>query len=192
MNPSSWIQTFTGRQFHPLAPRVEDLDIYDIAHALALTSRYNGHTLSYYSVAEHSVLVSRHVDPEYAREGLLHDAAEAYIGDMVRPLKRQPEMAAFVKAELDIERCVAEKFNLRTDPVTIAAWKSIDDRILVDEISVLMSNPVMQLERHQGKDPVGAEILCYTPERAEILFLTRFWELFPEHRPFGDIDFEIA
>lgn len=176
----TWIQTYSGGKFWPLDPRADELDIVDIACALSRVCRYAGHTRRFYSVAEHSVLVSRHVDPEYAREALMHDASEAYIGDMTRPLKRQPQMAAFVEAEAAIERCVAEKFGLRTDPEAVAAWKSIDDRILVDEITELMHDPQMQLARHINKQPVGAEILAYPPERAEVLFLARFGELFPE------------
>lgn len=179
-----WIQTSTGRKFYPLAPKVEDLDILDIARGLAMTCRYGGQTArSFYSVAEHCVLVSRHVPPEYAREGLMHDTAEAYIGDMVRPLKHQPEMYEFRKAESAIEQCVAEKFGLRTDPDALAAVKNIDDRILLDEFHALMARPDLYLEPGgwtDGLEPVGAEILGYSPERAEILFLARFGELFPE------------
>jgi hypothetical protein len=178
----TWIQTYTGVKFDVLNPRVEDVDVLDIARGLALTCRYNGQTAhGYYSVAEHSVLVSRHVNPEYAREALMHDAAEAYVGDVVRPLKRLPEMRGYVEVEARIERVIAEKFGLRTDPATIAAWKTIDDRILVDEIGALMRDPVMQLQRHQGKQSVGAEVMCYSPERAQLLFLARFGELFPEY-----------
>ena len=188
-----WMQTFTGRQFYPLAPRAEDIAIEDVAHGLAMTCRYGGHTKHFYSVAEHCVLVSRHVPPEFAREGLLHDTAEAYIGDMVRPLKYQDAMLEFRKAEAAIERCVAERFALRTDPEALAAVKEIDDRILVDEISALMPRPELYLNPGgDGKGgtlgklaPLGAEILGYTPERAEVLFLLRFYELFPEHRPPG-------
>lgn len=179
-----WIQTSTGKKFFPLAPRVEDLDIRDIARGLAMTCRYGGQTArSYYSVAEHCVLVSRHVAPEFAREGLLHDSAEAYIGDMVRPLKHQPEMSEFRRAETVIERCVAEKYGLRTDTESLRAVKLVDDRILLDEMRALMHTPELYTEPGgwtEGLSPLGAEILGYSPERAEVLFLARFGELFPE------------
>lgn len=182
----AWMQTSTGRKFWPLAPRVEDLDIADIARGLAMTCRYGGQTANaYYSVAEHCVLVSRHIAPEFAREALLHDSSEAYIGDMVRPLKHQPEMLEFRRAEAAIEVCVAEKFGLRTDPATLAAVKDVDDRILVDEIRALMRRPELYLEPGgwlAGLGPLGAEIMGYSPERAEVLFLLRFCELFPEYR----------
>ena len=83
-----WIQTFSGGCFWPLDPRSSEVDIHDIAQSLAMTPRYRGHTVRFYSVAEHSVLVSRAVPPEYALWGLLHDAAEAYTADIPSPLKR--------------------------------------------------------------------------------------------------------
>ena len=74
-----WIQTYTGRQFWPLDPRIEDIDIHDIAHALSHQCRYSGHCLRFYSVAEHSVLLSHHVAGEHMLWALLHDAWEAYL-----------------------------------------------------------------------------------------------------------------
>lgn len=83
-----WILTFSGERFYPFSPAPEEVKTKDIAHALANICRFNGHTRGFYSVAAHSVHVSRLVPPEFALEALLHDAAEAYVGDMVRPLKR--------------------------------------------------------------------------------------------------------
>lgn len=182
---SIWTQTYTGRKFHPIDPNPLEVHIEDIAHALAHICRYGGHVKRHYSVAEHSVLVSQFVHPDFAREALLHDAAEAYIGDMVRPLKRA--MQAFKDAEAKVEAAVAQAFGLRTDEVTIAAWKEIDDRILIDETNELMANPGLYCEYDWFAKmvPLGAEILGYTPERAEQLFLLRFWELFPERCPPG-------
>lgn len=186
--------TYTGQRFDPLRPDAASIHILDIARGLAMACRYRGMLKSYYSVAEHSVLVSRHCDPEYAREALLHDAAEAYIGDMIRPLKHCPEMRPFVEAELKIEAVIAQVFGLRTDPTTIAAWKSIDDRILVDEISTLSPHPEMYWDRSwlQHVAPVGAEILAYPPERAEVLFLARFGELFPEFVDAAKLKVEVS
>src|SRR5262245_27549306 len=104
-----WMQTISGRKFWPLDPRPEEVCIEDIGHALSLVCRFGGHCHTFYSVAEHSVRVSllaedmakssAHWTDENIRmialSGLLHDAAEAYIGDMVRPLKRQPQMVSF-------------------------------------------------------------------------------------------------
>lgn len=87
-----WIQTYTGRKFWPLSPRGNDVDIMDIAHALAMKCRFTGHCRSFYSVAQHSVLVSYVVaqmggSAEAQLYGLLHDAAEAYLPDIAQPIK---------------------------------------------------------------------------------------------------------
>ena len=81
--PDAWLQTFTGRQFWPLEPDPADVCIEDIAHALSMLCRYGGHSLRFFSVAEHSVLVAT----QTGLHGLLHDAAEAYVLDLPRPLK---------------------------------------------------------------------------------------------------------
>ena len=82
-----WIQTSSGQVFYPLDPRPEEIHIEDIAHSLSMQCRFLGHCRDFYSVAEHSVRVARELPPELQKWGLLHDAAEAYLGDMVRPLK---------------------------------------------------------------------------------------------------------
>src|ERR1700744_4853571 len=87
---NGWIQTFTGKKFSPLAPRPEDVDIRDIAHALAMKCRFNGHCSPFYSIAEHSVRVSWLLEQQGKREalwGLMHDAADAYLPDLGAPIK---------------------------------------------------------------------------------------------------------
>lgn len=83
-----WLQTYSGRQYWPLDPSPDDVSIDDIAHHLAMICRYCGACSRHYSVAEHSVYVSRLVPPELALPALFHDAAEAYCNDIVRPVKR--------------------------------------------------------------------------------------------------------
>ncbi len=88
-----WMQTFTGRQFHPFIPDPETVCIEDIAHSLSFTCRYRGHCRDFYSVADHSVRVcdvsqqSVHAATALHRYALLHDAAEAYLFDAVAPSK---------------------------------------------------------------------------------------------------------
>lgn len=83
----SWIQTYTGRKFDLIAPTADMICLRDIAHALAHLCRFTGHTKRFYSVAEHSIWVSQRVPAEHALSGLLHDATEAYLGDVSTPLK---------------------------------------------------------------------------------------------------------
>lgn len=84
---SPWIQTNGGRRFSLDHVKPELIDIEDIAHALSQLCRFNGHTREHYSVAQHCALVSQNVPPEHALVGLLHDAHEAYVGDMTSPMK---------------------------------------------------------------------------------------------------------
>lgn len=97
---TTWMHTYTGRRFDLAAPKPEDVSKSDIAHALAYSSRFNGHTPQFYSIAEHSIHVSR-VAGNLSRGlghcglavrlvrlyGLLHDAHEAYTGDIIRPMQ---------------------------------------------------------------------------------------------------------
>lgn len=85
----TWIQTYRGHRFDFSMMHKEPLDIEDIAHALSQVCRFGGHCREFYSVAQHSVYVSQLVGPRHSLVGLLHDATEAYMGDMVSPLKRR-------------------------------------------------------------------------------------------------------
>ncbi len=82
-----WITTYTGKKFHYLDPQRDEVDIRDIAHALALTCRFGGHCGGYYSVAEHSIRVANIVRQGVKLHALLHDAGEAYCPDIPRPIK---------------------------------------------------------------------------------------------------------
>lgn len=108
---SPFIRTFTGKKFNLLDPSPEDIDIRDIAHALSLINRFTGHTIKPYSVSEHCLHVSREVPPEYALQGLLHDAAEAYINDLSSPLKRQYFMAGYVEVQHTLEYAIMQRFK---------------------------------------------------------------------------------
>lgn len=83
-----WGQSASGRPFWACDPRPEDIHLDDIVHALSHQCRYGGHCSKFYSVLEHSVLVSLVVPKEHARDGIGHDFTEAYVVDVPRPLKR--------------------------------------------------------------------------------------------------------
>jgi len=104
MDTKTWRQTYTGGAFDLLSPRAEDVSIQDIAHSLSNLCRYNGHSLRHYSVAEHSVLVATyaqavlHKSPVEILHALLHDAGEAYTGDIATPMKEAvPALRPFLK-----------------------------------------------------------------------------------------------
>lgn len=107
-----WIETYTGAKFYPLDPRPGDININDIAHALSNICRFTGHVSEFYSVAQHSVMVSNLVSSQYAKWGLMHDASEAYICDVARPLKLSEPMKPYRQIEKRIMMVVAEKFGL--------------------------------------------------------------------------------
>ena len=129
MSSPDFIQTFTGIKFHFLDPRPEEIAITDIAHALANQCRFNGHTKWFYSVAQHSVLVAEQVakrtkDRLIIRQALLHDAAEAYIGDLVQPLKHCGKLDAFREIE---EKILCRIFANYGVPVTLDSVVSACD-----------------------------------------------------------------
>lgn len=107
----NWIQTYKSKQFFPMDPRPEDIDLLDITHSLSNVCRFNGHVKSFYSVAQHCVLVSNLLaDKELRLWGLFHDAAEAYLSDIPRPIKPLlPEYGVFEERLL---KAIAVKFNL--------------------------------------------------------------------------------
>lgn len=108
-----WIETASGEKFYPLDPDPSEINPWDIAHALANICRWGGHCKTFYSVAQHSLWVSKLVSPENRKWALLHDAAEAYIGDMVWPLKHYGDFAAeFRAAEQRIMAAICERFHL--------------------------------------------------------------------------------
>lgn len=167
-----WMQTYTGRQFFPMDPRSEDIDVADIAHALSMQCRYNGHVRRFYSVAEHCVLMSRVVSPENALWALLHDATEAYVGDMIRPLKLH--MPDFQAAEDQVMLAIAEKFGI--DPEMPDEVHEVDARILLDERAALMSAPAADWGLNDLR-PLGIDIPAWPPARAETAYLVRLDEL---------------
>lgn len=113
----SWIQTYCGERFLLIAPHQGHVWLADIAHALSLQCRFNGHSRAFYSVAQHSVLVASLAPPELRLEALLHDAAEAYLGDVVTPLKEFLEhLAPGVRSlEEAILGAVHRRFGLTCD-----------------------------------------------------------------------------
>lgn len=168
---NGYIRTYKDVEFYFNNPTIDMIDLEDIAHSLSLQCRYNGHIKKYYSVAEHSVWVSKIVDPKYAMFGLMHDAPEAYIGDMVAPLKIM--MDKFIEIDDQILELVASKFNFEINPESKKAVKEADYIMFVTEIRDLRN---FHTERHEYK-PLKQKVKGLSPKKAKQLFLDRYHEL---------------
>jgi hypothetical protein len=169
-----WMQTFTGLAFYPMDPRVEDIRIQDIAHSLGMICRYGGHVKRFYSVAEHCVLMSQAVAPENALWALLHDATEAYVGDMVRPLKHQ--LPEYMAAEDRIMGLIATRFGLTGSMP--AEVKEADNRILLNERAALLGpRPQAWHRAIEALDPLPVVIRGWSPRTAESEYIARWAEL---------------
>lgn len=169
-----WAQIYSGKKFWPLDPKPEEVDLKDIAHSLALQCRFNGHTNSFFSIAQHSVLVSKIVSPEQALAGLFHDAAEAYTGDIVSPLKRflPPE---FKEIEMAIEKVIFEHFGIKN--VNHIEIKRADKIALFTERRDVMSKSPAIWNDEGLFEPYPEKIIPLGPEEAEKEFLERYEEL---------------
>lgn len=168
-----WMQTFSGEMFWPLDPKPEEVHIEDIAHALSLVCRYGGHAKFHYSVGQHSILASRMVDEDFALQALLHDAAEAYIGDMIRPVKRY--ITDFQGIEDAILRAVGERFGVELVDLPKEV-KEADERMLATEVLYIRGKPpvpwtLKALPYH------GVSIEKWVPLETETRFLRSFYAL---------------
>lgn len=169
-------RTYKGHIIHPLAPDPNAVDIDDIARSLSQQCRFLGHTQSFYSVAQHSVLVSEAVPHEDALWGLLHDASEAYLCDLPAPIKREPEMATYRVAEERVMACIAFKFGFPSEmPASVA---EADKILLATEFRDVTSvDDLNWIVDECGCRPWHKRITAWPPAVAEDRFLTRFREL---------------
>ncbi len=129
-----WITTFTGVKFHYRKPVFDEICIEDIAHHLSLLCRFTGACSQFYSVAEHSIRVSRVVSTQMKLSALLHDAAEAYINDISRPVKYSHKLDETEKAIMDV---IAKKYKIVPNAPEI---KEADDILIATEARDLMPN----------------------------------------------------
>lgn len=158
--PRCWVRTYTGRKFFPLDPRPEDVNIFDIAHALSNMCRFGGHVREFYSVAEHSVRVSlrlRQMGESIAVQlwGLLHDAGEAYLFDACRPVKVvMPELSTI---EGRIMLAICDHFEL--PPIPSHAVHQADNELLVTEARDLLPRGVEEWEGIDRYPPPLKEVI---------------------------------
>ena len=201
-----WCQTFTGKKVDIFYPTSEMVDIEDIAHSLSMTCRFGGHCRDFYSVAEHSVLVERigrdalHcIVPRLGMLLLLHDAAEAYIGDVITPIKRgfreilcnETRSGGMISKSPveDLEDrwllAIGQAFGLGEDLLGKGSWSDIvkraDSCALASEVMTLF-HPVQSSWWEVCEPPKNlSEVLfikCWPPAEARRRFLGRFRVLY--------------
>lgn len=173
-----WMQLQSGMRYWPLDPRPDDFCIEDIAHALSNICRWGGHVDKFYSVAQHSVLVAAQARKGLQMEALLHDAAEAYTGDIPRPLKRAMgndavSLRSYSTIEAATHKAICVKFGV--NPVMADEIKQIDDRITVDERLSLFSNLHREEDwMFRNSERIGIAIRPIPPQAARELFMTAY------------------
>jgi uncharacterized protein len=170
----AWIQTYSGGQFHILDPQQDEILITDIGHALAMQCRFTGHVRRFYSVAEHCVHGSKLVPQKDALWFLLHDASEAFITDINRPLKHFTGIGIeYLPVEAKIMEAICQKFRLPIEePPSV---KKADNAMLFAEKEQLLA-PLQWDQEWQGK-AADIKVKCWSPEVAEVEFLHRYYEL---------------
>jgi hypothetical protein len=146
------IRTFTGKELNPFELKPEDVVIEDIAHSLACLNRFCGHTSRPISVGQHSVYVARLCEgTRFEMKALLHDAAEAYFGEITRWIKRMPQFAAYREVEEAAQAMIWKKFGCTSDgmeePIRVA------DRLMV---------------RYEGLKGFGPEFKIDDPDYPDI------------------------
>lgn len=173
--PTGEILTSTGLYVTPLDMQAEMVDIRDIAHHLSMLCRFTGAVSHFYSVAQHSVLVAELLwswgaSDEVAFAGLMHDAAEAYIGDMAGPLKDDRDYArVYREVEEELEAVIATKYGVLYPFPDVV--KRADKQMYLLERHWLMPHNGVPVE---GEETPGGLIVPWEPELAEQMFLGVF------------------
>jgi len=187
------LTTFGRKRYNFINPTVDAISIHDIAHSLSLLCRYNGHTPQFYSVAEHSVLVSRILPDDLALVGLLHDATEAYVGDMSRPCKKSLRFINWASnpmtgppqddcsSDYDMLESIAwgvicERFGLQQGQYPEAV-RDADMVVCANEIAVMGWEDVALSQYFDAPFDRG-KIKFLSSECAEELFLDRWRDLY--------------
>jgi uncharacterized protein len=166
------LNTVSGKAIHVKNPHVANIDINDIAAALSKICRFGGHCKEFYSVAQHSVIVMAMAPPIMQFEALMHDAAEAYLGDVIRPVKR-----SIGREYHDLEQiwndAIARKFIFDWQHMSLV--KGYDDAALELEIDFLMYGAIDKWKEKMRKLDLPVALL--SPKDAEKLFIEKFWVL---------------
>ena len=174
-----YLQTVSGRWVNPFEPDPAQLDAGDIARALANQCRFGGHSRVFYSVAQHCVIVSRVVearggDVEDVFAALMHDAGEAYLGDMPHPIKHRSELgAAFRDAEARLDQAIRDRFKIKAH---VPEVKRVDRALLATERRAF-SAEVWHWPELEDVEPLDLELTAWSPDVAADEFAKRYAEL---------------
>ncbi len=167
---NAWIATFTGLRLNPFDPDPEMINIDDIAHGLSLTCRYAGQCKKFYSVAEHSIRLTRLVPEELRPVALMHDSAEAYMLDLPSLIKRV--MPGYQAAEHNLLSVIFAKYDIDIQLLT---------RFLKEEYVLLATECRDLVTNTDGwflpEPPLDKPIEPWTPRTAEVLFKNIFTAL---------------
>jgi len=168
-----WILTYTGRRFWPLDPHPDDIDLVDIAHALSNLCRFTGHTSEFYSVAQHSYLVSVLCD-KYPLYGLLHDASEAYLLDLATPIKHLPQLEEYRNAERWLQGMILLQFGIRDIEIPAEVKECDMAAGIIEGLSFMPedSGAFWTVNGDMFKD--RPKIVAWDPKVAEARFMDRF------------------
>lgn len=179
----TWIITRSGQKFDLANPTATMVDPADIAHSLSMQCRFNGHTSSFYSVAQHCCLVADLVPAEHQLAALLHDATEAYVGDLVRPLKESLRECAryngttcmYDVTEQRVWEAICERFDL--SPILPASVKHADLVALATEKRDLMPEHPEPWPCLEGIEPHPIQITSWQPSTAAIHYHNQLLQL---------------
>lgn len=168
-----WMITYTGGAFWPLDPRPEEIRFEDIAAALSKLCRFGGHSVRFYSVAEHLVHCASKAPKGFELPALLHDASEAYLSDVIRPIKKH--LTNYLEIEATLERAIAERFGLPW-PMPREV-KALDEAIIQDEkAQACAPSPPLQWASWDNDTPaLGVTLRFWTPAQAQYEFTTAFY-----------------
>ena len=178
--PGPYLQTVSGRRFNPFDPDPEQIDIEDIANALSNLCRFGGHCRPFISIAQHSchvadLVAERGGNQETVLWALLHDASEAYLGDLPHPIKHRSELGRLYSTfEAPLQEAILRRFGL---PVEAPPLVKPADRALLATERRTVAKVAWHWPELEGFEPLDLELEPWTPDRAREEFLERYERL---------------
>jgi 5'-deoxynucleotidase YfbR-like HD superfamily hydrolase len=143
------VRTFMGKMIDPFNPDPDQITLVDIAHSLSNLCRWNGHTMKYYSVAEHSIFVQNMVQSrEDKLAAMLHDASEAYISDVTRPVKHR--LKNYFDVEFELMVVISRKFGFQF-PLSTAVKEADEYALRWEWVNIVTAERVSTMTPREAK-----------------------------------------